>query len=68
MASSNLNDQPWAVNAREDDPDLNLEPNNPKENDRRDDVSAQQKPLAENKCSRILFGVDFEKTCSLQHL
>ena len=69
MASSKLNDQPWAVNAREDvrvqDPDPNLELNNPNRNEQRNVVSEQQQQLDENKCSRILFGFDFEKTSSL---
>ena len=45
-----MNDQPWAVNAREDvrvqDPNLNPEPNSPKEKEQRHVVSAQ--PRAEN--------------------
>ena len=49
-----MNDQPWAVNAREDvrvqDPNLNPEPNRPKEKEPQHAVSVQQQQDAENKC------------------
>jgi hypothetical protein len=42
-----MNDQLWAVNAREDAQKPNLEPNSPKENEQLCVVSEQQ--LGENK-------------------